>query len=153
MGLVPRLPRAAWIVLGGDLLSALGSGMTMPFFIVYLHRVRGIDLTVASLALATIAAASFAGNVIGGSASDRFGSRRTLMLGLVSSAAGAGRLSFVTAAPAAFRVRSGLRGKRDRWLGERPIRLATDLDARTGVERRGSRLALVRDVRAGSIRR
>src|SRR3954451_3433576 len=102
MGLVPRLPRAAWLVLGGDLLSALGGGMTMPFFIVYLHRVRGIDLTVASLALATTAAASFAGNVIGGSASDRFGSRRTLMLGLVSSALGVGWLAFVTSAPAAF---------------------------------------------------
>jgi MFS family permease len=102
MGLVPKLPRSAWIVLSGDLLSALGSGMTMPFFIVYLHRVRGIDLTIASLALAAIAAASLAGNVIGGSATDRFGSRRTLMVGLLSSAAGAAWLAFVTSAPAAF---------------------------------------------------
>ena len=102
MGLVPRLPRSAWIVLAGDLLSALGSGLTLPFFIVYLHRVRGIDLTVASLALATIALASFAGNVIGGSLADRFGSRRALMLGLVASAGGAAWLAFVTSPPAAF---------------------------------------------------
>jgi MFS family permease len=102
MGLLPRLPRPAWIVLGGDLVSALGTGLTLPFFIVYLHRIRGIDLTVASLALATIALASFAGNVIGGSLADRFGARRALMLGLVCSAGGTAWLAFVTTAPAAF---------------------------------------------------
>jgi MFS family permease len=102
MSLVPRLPRAAWIVLAGDLLSALGSGLTMPFFIVYLHRVRGLDITVAGLAMATIAAASFVGNVVGGSLADRIGPRRTLMLGLACSAGGATWLAFVTSVPTAF---------------------------------------------------
>jgi MFS family permease len=102
MGLVPRLPRAAWLVLGGDLLSALGSGMTMPFFIVYLHRVRGIDLTVASLALATTALASFAGNVLGGALADRVGPRRALMCGVACQTAGLTFMAFVTSAPEAF---------------------------------------------------
>lgn len=102
MRLVPRLPRAAWIVLGGDLLSAVGSGLTMPFLIVYLHRARGIDLTVAAFVLATIALASFAGNVIGGSLSDRIGPRSTLTAGLCCSAAGAAWLAFATSVPAAF---------------------------------------------------
>lgn len=102
MGLVPRLPRAAWIVLAGDFMSALGSGLTAPFLIVYLHRVRGIDLTVAGLALASLAVASFAGNVIGGSLADRVGPRRALMAGLLCSAGGAFSLAFVTTIPAAF---------------------------------------------------
>jgi MFS family permease len=102
MGLVPKLPRRAWVVLGGDLLCALGSGLTMPFFIVYLHRVRGIDLTVAGFTLATIALASFAGNLIGGSFADRIGPRRTLMAGLCTSAAGCVWLAFVTSPAAGF---------------------------------------------------
>jgi MFS family permease len=102
MGLVPKLPRRAWAVLGGDFLSALGTGLTMPFFIVYLHRVRGIDITVAGFALATIALASFAGNVIGGSLTDRVGARRSLMLGLCSSSLGCVWFAFVANAPAAF---------------------------------------------------
>src|SRR5579884_217698 len=102
MGLVPRLPRAAWIVLGGDLLSAIGTGLTMPFFVVYLHRVRGIDVAVAGLALATLALASFAGNVIGGALADRAGARRALMLGLAASAAGSAWIAFVTSSAAAF---------------------------------------------------
>jgi MFS family permease len=102
MGLVPRLPRRAWVVLAGDTLSALGSGMTMPFFILYLHRIRGIDLTLAGLALATIAVASFAGNVIGGSLADRVGPRRALMVGLCAGTAGASSFAFVHSAPTAF---------------------------------------------------
>lgn len=102
MGLVPKLPRRAWVVLSGDLLSAIGSGMTMPFFILYLHRIRGIDLTVAGLALATIAVASFAGNVIGGSLADRVGPRRALMVGLCAGTAGAAWFAFVHRPAAAF---------------------------------------------------
>ncbi len=102
MGLVPRLPRTAWLVLSGDLLSALGSGLTMPFFIVYLHRMRGIDLTVAGLALAALALASFPGNVIGGSLSDRVGPRRALMAGLAAGTAGTAFFAFVHSAPTAF---------------------------------------------------
>ena len=43
-GLVPRLPRLAWLVLGGDALSAAGSGLTLPFLLVYLHQVQGYRL-------------------------------------------------------------------------------------------------------------
>ncbi len=108
MGLVPKLPRSAWLVLGGDFLSALGSGLTMPFFIVYLHRARGIDLTVASLAFAMIAVASLVGNLLGGSLADRAGPRRALIIGLFFSGAGALSLAFVTSAPAAFGAAAAL---------------------------------------------
>ncbi|MBA2460333.1 MAG: MFS transporter [Actinobacteria bacterium] len=89
-------------MLGGDMLSAVGSGMTMPFFIVYLNRIRGLDLLVAGLALSTLAVASFAGNLIGGSLADRLGPRRALMVGLGAGAAGASWFAFVHSTPAAF---------------------------------------------------
>jgi MFS family permease len=100
--LIPSLPRRAWIILGGDMLSAVGSGMTMPFFVVYLHRVRGVSLLAAGLALAMVAVASVAGNVIGGSLADRFGARRALMVGLGVAAAGATWFAFVHSVPSAF---------------------------------------------------
>lgn len=86
---VPRLPRAAWILLAGDALSAVGSGLTLPFLLVYLSRVRGIDLGLAGLAVSTVAIAGLLGNPAAGSLSDRFGARRTLVLGLLIAAAGA----------------------------------------------------------------
>jgi MFS family permease len=102
MPLVPKLPRSAWIVLGGDAVASLGLGLTSPFFIVYLHRVRGIDLTLAALALATIGIASIVGNLAGGSLADRFGPRRALIGGLACTTGGLVWLAFVTDAPAAF---------------------------------------------------
>jgi MFS family permease len=94
-GLLPDLPRKACIVLGGDLLSAIGSGLTLPFFVVYLHRVRGIELEIAGTAAATIALASLVGNPTAGMSVDRIGARKTLLVGLVVAAAGTGAIAFV----------------------------------------------------------
>jgi len=96
-GLVPELPRGAWTLLAGDAVSAVGSGLTLPFLLVYLHGVRGFGLGEAGLALTTIALAGFAGNPVGGSLVDRVGGRTALLVGLAFSAAGSAFLAFVTA--------------------------------------------------------
>jgi MFS family permease len=77
------------VVLAADLLSAVGTGMTLPFLLVYLHTVRGLSLPVAGAAAASIAAASLAGNPLGGAGSDRIGPRATLAAGLAVAGAGA----------------------------------------------------------------
>jgi MFS family permease len=69
---------------------------------VYLHRVRGLDLELAGAALSTIALAALPGNPIAGLLVDRFGSRKTLILGLLVAAAGAAAIAFVTAPWHAF---------------------------------------------------
>jgi MFS family permease len=96
-GLIPSLPRDAWLVLGGDALSAVGSGLTLPFLFVYLTRIRDIDGGIAGLAVSAIAVAALVGNPLSGWLSDRFGARDTLVLGLLIAAAGAGFIMFVHA--------------------------------------------------------
>ena len=76
------------MVLGGDALSAVGSGLTLPFLLVYLSRIRDIDLVTAGLAVSTVALAGFAGNPFGGWLTDRLGSRSSLACGLTLAAAG-----------------------------------------------------------------
>ena len=100
--LVPVLPRLAWVVLGGDFVSALGSGLTLPFLFVYAHRVRGLSDGAAGLVLATIALASIAGNPAGGVLADRWTPRRAVMAGLVVAAAGAAALAAAHSAAALF---------------------------------------------------
>jgi MFS family permease len=100
--LLPDLPRDAWIVLAGDALSAIGTGLTLPFFVVYLHRVRGIDLGLAGLAVATVAVAGLLGNPTGGALTDRIGARKTVLVGIVPAAMGTAAICFVTQAPQAF---------------------------------------------------
>jgi MFS family permease len=93
--LVPELPRQAWILLGGVGLSALGSGLTLPFLLVYLNQVRGIGLELAALAVATLALAGLVGNPLGGWLADRFGPRNAVAAGLVVAACGAFSLTLV----------------------------------------------------------
>lgn len=87
-GPFPTLSRPAWLVLAGDAMSAVGSGLTLPFLIVYLRQVRGLALPTAGLVLATVAAASLVGNPSAGVLCDRIGARLTVVAGLVTAAAG-----------------------------------------------------------------
>src|SRR6266511_5763293 len=93
--LVPELPRGAWTLVAGDAVSGIGSGLTLPFLLVYLHQVRGFGLGEAGLALSMVALAGFAGNPVGGSLVDRVGGRAALASGLAFSAAGSACLAFV----------------------------------------------------------
>jgi MFS family permease len=100
--LVPELPRDAWTLLAGDVVSAIGSGMTLPFLLVYLHDVRGLGLGAAGLAVSAVALAGFLGNPIAGSLADRVGGRATILAGLAFCAAGSTSLAFAMHAWQAF---------------------------------------------------
>jgi malonyl CoA-acyl carrier protein transacylase/MFS family permease len=93
-----RASRDAWIVLGGELVSSVGTGLTLPFLVVYLHRMRGFDPALAGLTVSALAAAGFVGNPLGGWAADRAGPRNTFFAGLVGAAAGSAWLVFVDTA-------------------------------------------------------
>jgi MFS family permease len=98
-GLVPVLPRPVWVVLAGDFVSAVGSGLTLPFLFVYAHRVRGLPDGVAGLVVAMVALAALAGNPVGGVLADRWGSRRALLAGLAAVAGGSAALALARTAP------------------------------------------------------
>jgi len=108
-GLLPALPRPAWVVLGGDFVSAVGSGLTLPCLFLYAHQVRHLPDGTAGLVVATIALASLAGNPAGGAAADRWTPRRALMAGLVLAAAGSAALGLART-PAALFGAAGLLG-------------------------------------------
>jgi len=70
-GIVAWLAVQAVINIGGVSGAMPVTGLTLPFFLVYLNRARGIDMFVAGLALSTVALAGFIGNPIGGWLIDR----------------------------------------------------------------------------------
>ncbi len=100
--LIPALPRPAWVVLGGDLISAVGSGLTLPCLFIYAHQVRHLPDGLAGLVVAMIALASLAGNPLGGAMADRWTPRRALMAGLVVAAAGSVALALARSPAALF---------------------------------------------------
>ena len=108
-GLVPALPRPAWVVLGGDFLNNVGSGLTLPFLFVYAHQIRHLSDGVSGLVFPTIALASLVGNPLGGALADRWTPRRALMAGLVMAAAGSAALALARTAAELFAA-AGLLG-------------------------------------------
>src|SRR5205085_8017295 len=85
-GLVPRLPGAVWALQAGGLANAFGSGVVVPFVIIYLHDVRGISLTVAGLAASASALGAIPASAAAGALADRFGARRVLSGTLLAEA-------------------------------------------------------------------
>jgi MFS family permease len=90
-----NIPRVARVVLAGDTLSAIGSGMTLPFLLIYLDKMRGLNTETAALAVTALAAAGLIGNPLGGWLADFINPRIVLVLGLLVSAAGAAGLAGV----------------------------------------------------------
>ncbi|MGW3137754.1 MFS transporter [Streptomyces sp. NPDC001139] len=103
------MPVAVWWVLGADWLSAVGSGLTLPFLMVYFHAVRHLGLGTAGAAVATFALAGLAGNPLGGAWADRFGPRRVLAAGWAVAGSGAVAIALVSTPWQAFAA-AGLAG-------------------------------------------
>lgn len=99
---LPDLPRPAWTVLAADAVTALGTGMTVPYLLVYFHSVRGIPLTVAGPAVSMTAVGSLAGNPVGGALADRRTPRFALVFGLCLAAVGIASVVLVRASWEAF---------------------------------------------------
>jgi MFS family permease len=75
----PRLPREIYVLELGALVNAFGSGVVLPFLLIYLHNVRGIPFGLAGLAAAVQSAAALASGFLGGTLSDRLGPKRVLL--------------------------------------------------------------------------
>src|SRR5439155_18235 len=90
MSIVPRLPRAVWLLQLGGLLNFFGNGVVFPFLVIYLHDVRGFSLATSGLVVAVSSAAQLVVGIGAGPLIDRIGPRRTLAAGLVLQAAGFG---------------------------------------------------------------
>jgi MFS family permease len=99
-----RLSGKTRLFLGGNFLSMLGTGLVLPFMIIYLHQARGIALPVVGGMLAAGAAVGLLVVLVCGALMDRVGARPvlgTILLGqVVAEVALAWAHSALTAWPA-----------------------------------------------------
>ena len=94
-GLDPRLPRSVWTMEIGGFANAFGNGLAFPFLFIYLHNVRGFDLSTVGLIAASSAVAGIVTVPMAGIVVDRIGGKRTLIVSLVILAVGFGGYAFV----------------------------------------------------------
>ncbi len=94
------LPPAGRWLLSTTAISTLGRGMTLPFTIIYMHEVRGIDLDVAGLLMGLIAVVAVLITAPVGILTDRLGARPVVIAGLFAQVLGAVVIAFATTVPA-----------------------------------------------------
>jgi MFS family permease len=79
----PRLPRAVWVLEAGMLANSLGTGLLMPFVLIYLHDVKGFPLATAGFVAGTFGAVGIVATPAAGSLIDRIGGRAVFIGSLV----------------------------------------------------------------------
>jgi MFS family permease len=99
-----RLSRSTWLLIAGDAVSALGTGLVLPLTLIYLHQVRGIALPAVGALMATTGAVGLVAVPLAGIALDRLGARTVLLAVLCCQAVAEAGLawahSVATALPA-----------------------------------------------------
>jgi MFS family permease len=109
-------------VLGGILVFEIGTGMTLPLVIVFLHDERGISLSDAGIALGAIGAGGLVATVAAGLMADRFGAGWTAVAGLLLAGAATAAYVGVHSAAQAIAV-SAVQGAgfAVTWVGVFPL--------------------------------
>jgi MFS family permease len=87
--------RDARRILVGTMFSSIGRGLTLPFLLVYLTKVRGLDAGTVGLLVGWMGVVALVLAPIGGSLVDRLGARRVLLPLQFVAALGTGSLALV----------------------------------------------------------
>jgi MFS family permease len=81
-----EFPRLFWIVVGTRFIDALGATLLYPFFALYITQRFSVGMTQAGVLLGMSSFFGLIGSMAGGALADKFGRRRLILFGLVSSA-------------------------------------------------------------------
>jgi MFS family permease len=79
-------PSRFWILVGATFVDAVGRTILNPFFALYITDRFGVGMTEAGLLFTLFSISGFAGNMLGGALTDRFGRKGMVLFGLAFSA-------------------------------------------------------------------
>ena len=88
------LPREGRLMLSVVAFEFIGTGLVLPFWVVYLHELRGYSLDVVGVLLAAMSAAGVVAAAPAGKLIDRFGPRAAMILVLISAMVGQTLVAF-----------------------------------------------------------
>ncbi|MEU8773159.1 MFS transporter [Streptomyces sp. NPDC048606] len=92
------LPRPAKTLLALGAANNVGSGLVLPFLVVYIHQINGLGLTTAMHAVSVTSVAVILGGLHAGRLADRIGARRAAAAHMLLSAVGVAGYAFASEA-------------------------------------------------------
>lgn len=90
-----RIPKNLRVLLGANLASSVGSGLTLPFLLIYLHDVRHIPLSISGVLIGATALVGVPAGPLTGAMVDRVGARVVSVAALGIATLGTAGLVFV----------------------------------------------------------
>lgn len=81
-----EFPPIFWIIVGALFIDSIGSTLLTPFFALYITQKFSVGMTEAGTLLGMSSLFGLLGSIIGGAITDRFGRRRLILFGLITSA-------------------------------------------------------------------
>jgi MFS family permease len=96
------LPREGRLMLSVVAFEFVGTGLVLPFWVVYLHEIRGYSLDVVGLLIAGMSAGGVLTSIPGGTLIDRIGPRRAMIAVLVAAVVGEVVMAFASTLPVAI---------------------------------------------------
>jgi len=78
-------PSRFWVLVGASFIDAVGRTILNPFFALYVTDRFGVGMTEAGLLFSLFSVSGFAGSMLGGALTDRFGRKGMVLFGLVFS--------------------------------------------------------------------
>lgn len=81
-----EFPRRFWVIVGVAFIDRVGGTLLFPFFSLYITQRFGVGMTEAGLILGLFSVFGLLGGMVGGALTDKFGRRKLILFGLVSSA-------------------------------------------------------------------
>src|SRR4051812_32689886 len=96
------LPREGRLMLSVVAFEFVGTGLVLPFWVVYLHEIRGYSLDVVGLLIAGMSAGGVLTSIPGGTLIDRIGPRRAMICVLVAAIVGEIVMAFAVNLPLAI---------------------------------------------------
>ena len=101
-----RLPGTLRVLLAASFVSSIGSGLTLPFLVIYLHQVRHIPLGISGLLIGGVAVLALPVSPVAGALVDRVGAREVVLVTMIVQGLGVAGVATVhstlTALPAMF---------------------------------------------------
>jgi MFS family permease len=88
LAVIARLPGRTRALLAADAVNAFGSGMVMPFLLIYRSQIRHIDIRLAAAALSVNAIFSLSAGLVWGALLDRYSHRAVMPMAMLIAGAG-----------------------------------------------------------------
>ena len=78
-------PRTFWVLIAVSFVDQLGGALLFPFFALYVTMKFGVGMTEVGYLFAFFSVSSFAGSILGGALTDRFGRKQIVIFSLIAT--------------------------------------------------------------------